>query len=686
MTPIPSLATAQALILAPHGRDAALAGALLREAGIGSHLCRDMPDLQDRLNEDAWFVVVTEEAARAADLRPVAAWVAGQPSWSDLAFIILTRRGASPEPSLGARPLSDLLGNVTFLERPFHPMTFVSVAGSAVKGRLRQFEARARIEALHESEERLRTALLAGRLGTWELDLTTWTLTASATCKTLSGRPADGPFSYQDLVDSIHPDDVARTREAMRVSLLKGTDYAVEYRIVWPDGSVHWAEVRARVVTDLTGVGPRLVGVTSDITDRKAAEENLRLLNETLEQRVAERTAELTRAHADVLAEIEQRERAEEQLRQAQKMELIGQLTGGVAHDFNNLLMAVLANLDLLRKHVPPDPRTARLIDGAERGARRGAALTQRLLAFARRQELKVEPRSLIDLVIGMTELIQRSVGPGIELRIELPKTLPPALVDANQLELALLNLVVNARDAMPEGGTLTIEADLAAASGDDGLPAGSYIRLTVTDTGHGMDAGTLKKATEPFFSTKEVGKGTGLGLSMIEGLALQLNGALRLSSEVGRGTVAELWLPATTVAAVPERTEAAEPGTVETPSATILVVDDDILIAMSTADMLEDLGHTVIEASSGAKAIEILRNGRHIDLLITDYAMPQMTGADLAKAARALKPDLPILLATGYGELPAEADIDLPRLGKPYHQQQLAAEIAKVLRRAPAA
>ena len=533
MTAIPGSSAAKALIFAPQGRDAVVATALLREAGISSAICVDIVALQNALNEEACFAIVTEEALQSADLRAIGSRLHAQPAWSDLPFIVLTQRSGGIERDPNAMTLSDVLGNVTFLERPFHPITFISVAQTALKTRQRQYEARARIEELHEGEERLRTALLAGRLGTFELDLATWTLVASATCKALFGRTADQPFTYEDLVESTHPDDRARVQEGVSATIEMGADYAVEHRIVWPDGSHHWAEIRARLVRDRTSRNARLVGVSSDITDRKMNEETLKRLNETLEERVAERTFELRAAHAVVLSEIEQRERAEEQLRQAQKMEAMGQLTGGVAHDFNNLLMAVLSNLELLRKHVPDEPKTARLISGALQGAKRGAALTQRLLAFARRQDLNVEPTNLVDLVRGMTDLIERSIGTQIELRIDLPETLPLALVDGNQIELAVLNLVLNARDAMPNGGTLLIEADQQTGSGGE-IPARQYVRLIVSDTGHGMDAETLRKATDPFFSTKEIGKGTGLGLSMIQGLAVQLNGALRLEERVG--------------------------------------------------------------------------------------------------------------------------------------------------------
>jgi signal transduction histidine kinase len=469
---------------------------------------------------------------------------------------------------------------------------------------------------------------------------------------------------------------------AMLQSIERQRDYAIEYRTVWPDGSEHWAEMRARRVLDRSGGGGRLVGVSSDITARKTVEERLRQMNESLEERVAARTAELSRTHAAILSEMEQRRRVEEQLLQAQKMEAVGQLTGGVAHDFNNLLMAVLGNLQLLRKRLPADPRLTRLIEGSIQGAERGAALTKRLLAFARRQDLSVGPVDVAALAKGVEDLLVRSVGQGITIEWRLQAGLPPAHADANQLELALLNLVVNARDAMPQGGVVTISLSARTAAGDeDDLEAGDYLVLGVADGGIGMDETTLERAIDPFFSTKEVGRGTGLGLSMIHGLAVQLGGRLKLRSKLGEGTTAEVWLPATTVARpgvtplpVPVPTAATER------TLRILAVDDDALILMSTVDMLEDLGHSVISAHSGAKALELLREGAEVDLLITDFSMPGMSGAELARSAKTLRPDLPVLLATGYAELPEGVDNSLPRLGKPYQQEQLANEIARVL------
>ena len=378
------------------------------------------------------------------------------------------------------------------------------------------------------------------------------------------------------------------------------------------------------------------------------------------------------------MKEVAARERAQERLRQAQKMETIGQLTGGVAHDFNNLLMAVMGNLTLLRKRMPADPRLHRLVDGALQGAERGASLTQRLLAFARQQDLRAVPVDLRALIQGMIDLLERSLGPRIALRLDLPEGLPPARADANQLELAVLNLAINARDAMPDGGMIDIRVCQYKASGDPQLKSGRYLKLSVIDTGTGMSPETLKRAVEPFFSSKPLGKGTGLGLSMVHGLAVQLGGALQLSSTEGKGTAATLVLPvATAVAEV--GTPAPRPQKIKR-SAVILFVDDDPLIAMSTTEMLEDLGHRVIGASSGRHALDIIGSEQPIDLLMTDHVMPGMTGIELAAASRQLRPSLPILLATGYAELPEGAQLELPRLAKPYHQDQLRDRLDQLL------
>ncbi|CAD7051483.1 hybrid sensor histidine kinase/response regulator [Pseudorhizobium halotolerans] len=681
MAPIPERDVI-GLIHAPLGRDAQIAAALLQEAELPARIASTLDALVAGLNENVAFAVMTEEALRSVDLRPFVSWIETQPSWSDLPFIILTARGGGPERNPAAARLSEVLGNVSFVERPFHPTTFISVVRSAMRARRRQYEASARMEALDEGERRLQTALEAGRLGAWELDLATNVLTTSATCRGIFGRGPEDGFTYEDLLQSIHPEDVTRMQEAVRKTIETGADYAIAYRTVWPDGSVHGAEIRAQLHRDRTGKPIKLVGVSADITERLQAEEQQRHLNEMLEERVAERTRELQEAHRLVLAEVSQRERAEEQLRQAQKMEAIGQLTGGVAHDFNNLLMAVLGNLELLRKHVAGDAKATRLIDGALQGAQRGASLTQRLLAFARRQDLQVGPVNLAGLVTEMEDLLQRSVGSRIAIEVAVPERLPPVSADANQVELALLNLAVNARDAMPDGGTIQIALNEAEQpAGSDTLAPGRYVVLSVIDQGLGMDAETLQKAVEPFFSTKELGKGTGLGLSMVHGLALQLDGRLQLKSAPGQGTTAELWIPVSTTDVEDQAQDVAPAGPRDDAGPKrILLVDDDVLIAMSSADMLSDLGHQVVEAHSGKEALALIDGGATFDLLITDYSMPGMTGAELAKAVRDRVPGLPILLASGYADLPSGVEMDVARLAKPYSQDQLASVLDKIL------
>ena len=670
----------RALVLAPRGRDAAVACSLIQQTGVACVVCSDLKAVVRCLDDDVAFLLMTEEAIHGADLHPLATWLSNQPPWSDLPFLLVTDHGGGPERNPIAARWLEMLGNVSFIERPFHPTTLLSVSRAAVKGRRRQHDTRRLLANLRESDQRLRTALHAGRLAAWEFDFVTSGFAVSAEGKVLLGRSDTQEVGLDELMRGISPDDRASVVQALGRSVSTGEDFAVDLRFARPDGETLWLDVRARLVRGAGGSPRRFVGVASDITVRKAAEASLQGLNELLEMRVQERTAQLRQAHDDLLAQIAERERTEAQLRQMQKLESIGQLTGGVAHDFNNLLTAVIGNLELLRKRVPANPVSERLIDGAMQGAQRGAALTQRLLAFARHQALDVRPIDLAQLVRGMDDLLRRSLGPSIRMIQDFPAGIPAAQADANQVELALLNLAVNSRDAMPDGGTLTFALDLAEAAAARDLAAGRYVRLTVSDTGSGMDSETLNKAIEPFFSTKDVGKGTGLGLSMIHGLAQQLKGSLRLFSTPGRGTRAELWLPVAETLAEPVVAEVGERPAEGKRRATLLFVDDDFLISLSTTSLLEDLGHTVVTASSGAEALDVLRTGKAIDMMITDYAMPGMTGLQLAEEARALRPGLPILLATGYADLPTRADFELPRLHKPYQQAQLAEQIQGML------
>ncbi len=394
---------------------------------------------------------------------------------------------------------------------------------------------------------------------------------------------------------------------------------------------------------------------------------------------LAAKAAELDAANASLREEIALHEATETSLRHAQKMEAVGRLTGGIAHDFNNLLTAVLGSIALLEKRLQGlDPRTARLLANARQGAERGAALTQRLLAFGRQQALTAVVVDVAGLVGGMSELLRGSLGGAVRVETRFVADLPPVLADANQLELALLNLALNARDAMPGGGTITISAEeRGVGPGEEpGLAPGGYVVLSLADTGVGMDEATLARAMEPFFTTKEIGKGTGLGLSMVHGMAAQSGGRLSLASTPGDGTTASLWLPRAPAGAA---SQPAAPATAapQGGEGVVLLVDDDPLVLGSTAAMLEELGYHVRAAGSGEQALAILAADPAIMLLIADYDMPGMDGGALAGQARRLRPGLPVLIATGHGALRGSDAEGLPRLAKPFAAPALAAALA---------
>ena len=417
------------------------------------------------------------------------------------------------------------------------------------------------------------------------------------------------------------------------------------------DGTRFWAYV---IIDPIRGPSGKIVGfakVTRDLTERREAQQKL--------------------------------EKTREALFQSQKMDAIGQLTGGIAHDFNNLLMAVIGSLELMRKRLPDDPKLVTLLENAIQGAQRGTMLTKRMLAFARRQDLKQETVDIPQLVRGMTDLLQRSLGPSVNIETRFPLLIKPVLADPNQLEMALLNLAVNARDAMPDGGQIVISTreENIAAGDPTGLKPGRYICLAVSDTGTGMDKETLKRATEPFFTTKGVGKGTGLGLPMVHGVAEQSGGRFTLQSRKGKGTTAEIWLPATATQAraIDQIQRSAGDAVASLGSLVVLAVDDDGLVLTNTIAMLDDLGHTGLPASSGKEALDILRRGDSVDLVITDQAMPHMTGQQLAEAIKKEWPELPVIIATGYAEMEPKFEARWPKLSKPFTEDELVGEIARI-------
>nr|WP_208644476.1 PAS domain S-box protein [Stutzerimonas zhaodongensis] len=518
---------------------------------------------------------------------------------------------------------------------------------------------------LRKSEERLRLAVDNAEVGFWDVDNVQNTLIWAPRTKAIFGISAGVSVTLNDFYDGLHPEDRERTIEAFKAAADpdRRALYDVDYRTIGrEDGVIRWVAAKGRGVFDTGGRCLRVTGTAVDITARKAAEEDLREFNATLEGRIAQAIAE--------------RENVQEALRQSQKMEAMGQLTGGVAHDFNNLLTPIVGTLDMLQRRGVGGEREQRLISGAIQSADRAKTLVQRLLAFARRQPLQAVPVDVAKLVSDMGDLVASTTGPQIKVMVDAPQDLPAAMADPNQLEMALLNLSVNARDAMPDGGTIRISANAEFVC--DGhrskLTAGDYLCLSVADTGIGMDATTLARAIEPFFSTKGVGKGTGLGLSMVHGLASQLNGALTIQSSPGLGTNVELWLPRSmaepTVAL--STVEAPEPRSTR---GVALLVDDEELVRASTADMLSDLGYRVIEAASGEQAMQLLDTGQQFDLLVTDHLMPGISGTDLARQVRASKPGTAILIVSGYAELEG-LDPDLARLTKPFRKSELAASL----------
>ncbi len=364
-------------------------------------------------------------------------------------------------------------------------------------------------------------------------------------------------------------------------------------------------------------------------------------------------------------------EASREQLLQSQKMEALGQLTGGMAHDFNNLLAAILGSLRIAQRRQRRGEDVAESINNAIDAAERGAALTQRLLAFARKQDLKLEPTDIIKSLKDMKEILKRTLGKQVSIKTDFPAMLEPVLTDRAQLELAILNLVVNARDAMPDGGEIMLRAQTIDANGT-GKP---WVLVSIKDQGHGMDKETLARALEPFFTTKEVGKGTGLGLPMVKGMIEQSGGQLALHSEIGRGTTVELMFPVI-AEVIKEPSETASEAQVDCEKLRILVVDDEAIILLSTSIILSEMGHDVLEAYSGAEALTILEN-EQVDLLVTDFAMPKMNGRELIERTRALHPDLKIIVASGYVDLPEGTSLDAVRLNKPFTERELENAIA---------
>lgn len=542
------------LILAPRGRDAAVAMGILRDARLRAEVCANLDELAQEIARGADVAIITEEATREPNGRTLADWVGAQPPWSDFPFVVLTEHGGGLERNPTAAVLTKTLGNVALLERPFHPTTLISVVLTSLRSRRRQYE-----------------------------------------CKRL---------------------------------------------------------------------------------------------NEELEVRVNERTSELAAANRQLLRQIEERERVESTLRQMQRLEAVGQLTSGVAHDFNNLLTVVLGNLGFLEREFAAsgiNGKSAQRLTYMRNAAERGAKLTDQLLSFSRRQRLEPHSLDLNDTVASMRDLLQSTMGGSIQIETSFQTALWPAMVDPTQLELAVLNLAINARDAMKVGGTLTVSTanvTLGEPTHPEEPPAGDYVAIRVSDTGTGMSEEVRRKVFEPFFTTKEVGKGSGLGLSQVLGFAQQSRGGVCIESNPGTGTCVHIYLPRSaiqvekmTTALVRNKAPALANG------GKVLLVDDDNDVREVTAAMLRDLGYSVLEAGSGGGAFEWLEHERMIDLIVMDFAMPGMNGAEVARQVKIKRPTLPILFITGFADRAAISDIEGAQIiGKPFSRDELADKVMEVL------
>jgi signal transduction histidine kinase/CheY-like chemotaxis protein len=550
------------LIYAPIGRDARASADLLHRAGLPTKICEDLTELVSQVASGAAAVFIAEEGLFGKHAESLFDWVAGQPPWSDLPFVLLTSNQQQPAIYGWRQRLIQELRNVSLLERPVHAITLTSALRAAVRARQRQYEVRALL--------------------------------------------------------------MARERTSQQLEAL-----------------------------------------------------------------VAERTMELEQSNRDLRSQMAERAKVEETLRQAQKMEAVGQLTGGVAHDFNNLLMVISGGLEMLERQTDP-LRRRRLMDGMRQAAQRGAGLTRQLLAFARRQELKPQVVDLERLLAGMRELLDRSLRGDVTVSVNLAEGLWPIEVDAGELELVVLNLALNARDAMPNGGSITIEGENIADS-EMGERPGDYVRLSIRDAGTGMTADVKKHAIEPFFTTKEVGKGSGLGLAQAYGFAKQSGGSLRIDTELGLGTTVTLFFPRSRKDPAPETTQVADP-VIKRPepgsAGCVLLVEDDAEVAALVGEMLVQLGYQVTKAASARGALGALANGRAIDVVLTDIMMPGgMNGVELAREIRTRGHDVPVLLTSAYAQavkLNDGGSADVRILSKPFRLDELASELQRAVRPGP--
>ena len=658
------------LILAPKGRDAEVIAQVCQRDGIKSRVCDDLACLCKCLEGDAAGIILTEEVLSESAVEPLVAWCEEQPPWSDIPIIVLATKRIGHR-SGRAATLLDRLGNVALLERPVNAETLATAARASIRGRRRQYQARAllldrernqqellrlnetleqrveqRASELDQANATLAFALESAGMGSWDVDLVTQTAQHTLGHDRIFGYPDGlGSWSTDDFLAHVIEEDWQAVRTAFETALVQGT-LEIECRIRRPSGAVRWIAARGKVGYDPTGIPARMAGVVMDTTERRATEDALH---------------------------------------QAQKMEAIGQLTGGVAHDFNNLLTVIVGALDMVMRKPEKLDRVIRLSGAAMTAARRGEQLTQQLLAFSRRQMLRPQTLDANGLLNDFEGLARRAAGGAVMVQFLLEAGAYPINVDPAQFESAVLNLIVNARDAMPGGGSITLASEnlrLPDGSGRGAsLRPGRYLCVSVEDTGSGMDAETMKHVFEPFFTTKDVGKGTGLGLSQVYGFARGAGGDIEIDTELGRGTQFRIILPRSDGAIIDERQDAVAPAPlVMAIDETVLLVEDDEQVLALAMESLEELNYRVIVARNAREALGHLHSDERIDIMFSDVIMPGgMNGGQLAAEARLVRPNLKVLLTSGYvGELEKRSLIadDLEVLTKPYRGDELARKL----------
>ena len=668
------------LILAPRGRDAAVIEQVLDRAGLAAAVCADVTEWVSCLRAGAGSAIVTEEALADSDMQALSGWLDAQPPWSDFPFIVLATRQAGPRTQRAADSLKRL-GNVVLLERPINAETLTSAVVSSLRARRRQYQAREHLLERERAQDQLRRAneelerrvaertreveaahetlafaLDAAGMSSWDIDTETGIHRRSPGFDAVFGYEGSGrAWDRESFLDHVLEEDRDTVAEAF-AGVVETGKLDLECRIRRADGAIRWIAMRGQVKRDADGRPLRIAGILMDRTEQHITEEALR---------------------------------------QAQKMEAIGQLTGGVAHDFNNLLTVIVGGLDMMLRRPEQTDRVKRLAEAAMGAARRGEQLTQQLLAFSRRQMLRPQTLNPNRLLLDFRPLAERAATGAVELTFDLDPALDPIRIDPAQFESAVLNLIVNARDALEgrDGPARIVVTSRnvrlgTAAVADRGVPPGPYVVVSVADTGSGIPPDKLQRVFEPFFTTKEVGKGTGLGLSQVYGFTRSAKGFAQIESKVGRGTTVSLYFPRSTdpageeagtgpVGAIPLR-RAGE-------GETVLLVEDDEQVLGMAVESLEELRYRVIVTRNAAEALEHLHGVERIDILFSDVVMPGgMNGSQLAVEARRVRPDIKILLTSGYVANLDEGQVlgqgELPVLNKPYRRDELARSLRLVL------